>query len=49
MCCKTVFKFGDKFIKSGDIEIEKKHNNVNKDPKKVVIIIINLLSKRSDK
>ena len=32
-----------------DIETEKKHNTVNTEPNKAVIINIILLSKRSDK
>ena len=49
MCCKIVFQSDDKFIKSGDIETEKKHNIVNIEPNRAVITNIILLSKRSDK
>ena len=44
-----VFQFEDKFIKSGDSETEKKHIKEKTEPNKAVMIIINLLSKRSDK
>ena len=36
-------------MKSGDIATEKKHNTVNIEPNRAVIINIILLSKRSDK
>ena len=36
-------------MKSGDSDTEKKHKKENTDPSKAVMIIINLLSKRSDK
>ena len=39
-----VFVFGDKFMKSGDIETEKNHKRAKTAPSKAVIIITNLLS-----
>ena len=39
-----VFESGDKFMKSGDIETEKKHKRAKMAPNKAVIIITNLLS-----
>tara|TARA_B100001758_G_C17950885_1_gene373305 strand:- start:30 stop:302 length:273 start_codon:yes stop_codon:yes gene_type:complete len=49
MCSTIILQSDDKFIKSGDFATEKKQNIVKTAPKKEVAIIINLLSKRSDK
>ena len=44
-----IFQSEDKFIKSGDIDTEKKQRIANSAPNKAVMIMINLLSKRSDR
>ena len=49
MCWRIIFQSEDIFIKSGDIETEKKQKIEKTEPNKAVIIITNLLSKRSDK
>ncbi len=49
MCCIMIFQSDDRPIKSGETVTEKKQNTVKIAPIIDVIIIIILLSKRSDK